>query len=772
MMCAESPRDPSDACWKITETNRLDNTAVDRLGSAFLVGNGYIGYRGTLEEDTKDQLVATIVSGLYDKAGDLWREPVNLPNPCSVQSVYHDAPLHARTSEVERHTQTLDLFRGLHERDTTFKAADGNLIRVSAMRFVSLAALHLLCLRYTVEASRDCTLAIRCGIDGDVWDLNGPHLGGYSSSVTEEVASLTARTREKGINVAVSQCVAAPGAPVEYLHEEKRILSQFELPLSAGVPRAIVVYSALNTGMDTEDPLSESRALSREASRVGFDRLLEEHCARWETRWMQCDIGVDGDREAQLAVRFSMYHLLAAAPAHTARASIPARGLSGQMYKGAIFWDTEIFMLPFFTHVFPELARNLLMYRYHTLEGARRKAREYGFRGAFYAWESQDTGDDACTLFNVTDVFTNRPMRTYFRDKQIHISADVVYAYWRYFSATADDSILFDGGAEVIYECCRFLLTYLYYSRERDRYEILDVTGPDEYHERVHNNAYTNRIAAHAFEVCRRVSAYLEDHYPDTARALLEKLSFRRDLEAIREVNGRIYLPQPEPCSSIIPQFDGYFALEDASVEELLLRKLHPHEYLGGGNGLASSTQVIKQADVILALSLFSGDYSREIRAANWQYYEPRTEHGSSLSACAYALVAADIGKIEEAYRYFMKAATADLAGEPKSHVGTLYIGGTHPAASGGAWMAVVLGLCGIGFSQNAVTIEPRLPDHWAQVSVPLVVRGRRLHIAVCRRHVSVQAAPAPAEGERINVRVEDRTYELPETGSLSIELS
>ena len=159
-------------------------------------------------------------------------------------------------------------------------------------------------------------------------------------------------------------------------------------------------------------------------------------------------------------------------------------------------------MLPFFNHTFPELARNLLLYRYHTLVGARRKAQEYGFRGAFYAWESQDEGKDACTLFNITDVFTNRPMRTYFRDKQVHISGDVAYAFWQYFITTGDASIWTDGGAEVVFECARFFLSYMYYNLDKHRYEILDVIGPDEYHDRVHNNAFTNRLVAHTLEIC------------------------------------------------------------------------------------------------------------------------------------------------------------------------------------------------------------------------------------------------------------------------------
>jgi trehalose/maltose hydrolase-like predicted phosphorylase len=464
-----------------------------------------------------------------------------------------------------------------------------------------------------------------------------------------------------------------------------------------------------------------------------------------------------------------MYHLLAIVPAHTATASIPARGMSGQMYKGAIFWDTEIFMLPFFTHVFPSIARNLLLYRYHTLDGARRKAREYGYRGAFYAWESQDHGDDACTLFNVTDVFTRRPMRTYFRDKQVHISADIPYAFWKYFTCTGDVSIWRDGGAEVVFECARFFLSYTYFNPDKGRYEILDVTGPDEYHERVHNNTFTNRLVAHTFEVCLRVAAQLREDFPEKYRELMQALDFERDLGLISELAQKLYQPDADSAGSVIPQFDGYLTLEDVSLQTLLARKLHPHEYLGGGNGLATTTQVIKQADVVLTLCLFREKYSFETKSMNWEYYESRTEHGSSLSACSYSLVAAQIGKVDWAYKYFMKTATIDLTGEGKQYVGTLYIGGTHPAGNGGAWMSAMLGLCGIQVSENGISVDPRLPAHWTEVRFSLRFRGQRLRFML--NHARVAVEMLDQTDAALPIFINRQSYILEQTGVLMIPI-
>jgi trehalose/maltose hydrolase-like predicted phosphorylase len=441
--------------------------------------------------------------------------------------------------------------------------------------------------------------------------------------------------------------------------------------------------------------------------------------------------------------------------------------MSGQMYKGAIFWDTEIFMLPFFTHVFPRIARNLLLYRYYTLDGARRKAREYGYRGAFYAWESQDSGDDACSLFNVTDVFTNRPIRTYFRDKQVHISADIAYAFWKYFTSTGDVSIWLDGGAEVVFECARFFLSYTYFNPDKCRYEVLDVTGPDEYHERVHNNAFTNRLVAHTFEVCLLVADCLRESFPEKYFELVQTLDFARDLALIAETAQALYQPDSVPPGAVIPQFDGYFALENVPLKALLARKLHPHEYLGGGNGLATTTQIIKQADVILALYLFDEKYSLETKSANWKYYEARTEHGSSLSACSYSLIASQIGKVDWAYKYFMKTATIDLSGEGKEYVGTLYIGGTHPAGNGGAWMSAVFGLCGIHVSDEGISVHPHLPPHWKQVKLSLLFHGQRLRFTLAHESVAVEMVDQKETGFPISIN--GQKYALPPSGALTI---
>lgn len=747
--------------WTIIEQGQPDSAAIDRLGNKLLIGNGYFGYRGTLDEYNKGQKTATVIAGLYDQVDDLWREPVNMPNGGYFQVSYYGLPLHAHTSSSSEHWQALDIQHGLHTRHTVFVTEDNNRVTLNSERFASLGELHLLCFRSTIQVEVNCTLTIHTGIDGDVWDLNGPHLGGYETDQDGIIKSLLAYTHENKLKVAVSEVVLCTQGTERSIQQDKYIGREFTFEAKADQVYTFTKFVALYTSIDSANPLWDGKQLLAHSIEYGFDNLRQQHCTAWEERWQRCDVQICGDDEAQLALRFSLYHLLAIAPTHANTVSIPARGLSGQVYKGAIFWDTEIFMLPFFTYAFPEVARRLLMYRVHTLDGARRKAKEYGYRGAFYAWESQDSGDDACTLFNVTDIFTNRPMRTYFRDKQVHISADIVYALWQYYLVTGDESIWQDGGAEVVFECARFYLSYIYYNCDKRRYEVLDVTGPDEYHERVHNNTFTNLMVAQTFEACLQVANFLKEQNEAVYETLVQTLNFQEDLETICEVAKALYIPQPEPKTAVIPQFDGYFSLQNIVLADLLKQKLHPHEYLGGGNGLATTTQIIKQADVVLALFLFGQKYSQTIKAANWEYYEPRTEHGSSLSACSYSLIAAQLGKVEWAYKYFMQTASIDLTGEGKQYVGSLYIGGTHPAANGGAWMSAIFGLCGIKSSGQVVTLDPHLPECWTEITIPLILQGEAISVTISHTQISVQAL-RPLK-RPIYIRVNGEIHPMPQ---------
>ncbi len=725
--------------WIISD-REYNKEKIESNGNKYLLANGYMGYRGTLEEYTKEQYTGCILAGLYDQVDGKWREPVNSPNGMYVKIYCDGESLTVLDNNLQEHNQSLDIKYALVQRNTIFAKKD-NQVTIKSERFLSVDDVHLLCLKYSFTTTKNCKITIETGIDGDVWDINGPHLREINSGVTDDILSLKAVTNELQKQIVIAEIVEFDYGQQSIEQTTDKIFRKIELDAAAGAAYEFIKYVAVYTDNDKKSDLTQAclETLTG-SSELGYAKCLARHKMIWAARWAKADIVIEGDPEAQLALRYSIYHLLAAAPTHTDSLSIPARGLSSQVYKGAIFWDTELYMLPFFIYTNPEIARNIVNYRINTLAGARRKAKEYGYRGAYYAWESQDTGDDACTHFNITDVFTGRPMRTYFRDKQIHISADVVYGIWNYYHVTGDFSILFEGGAEVILECARFYYSYSYFNRDTGNYEILDVTGPDEYHERVNNNAYTNLMAKYVVGVAIKVLGILKIENQQVYETLFEELDYGTDYVNICDYYENLYIPEPDSDTQIIEQFDSYFKLEDISIDELKGAMLESNEYLGGANGLATRTQILKQADVVLMLNLFKNMYSTQVKRANWEYYEPRTEHGSSLSSCVYAMQAAHLQKTDYAYKYFMKTATIDLTGDYKQYVGDLFIGGTHLASNGGAWLAAIFGFAGLELFEDKLQFKPSLPAGWKSMKFNLQIKGKALGVEITDDQIRVTA--------------------------------
>lgn len=712
---------------------------IDFLGNEFLTGNGFMGIRGSLDEYTAEQRPAINLAGVYDRHGDAWRESVNAPNglylAVSVDGVWYGLP---QQTPLE-HEQSLDFRHGIQARKTVWQTGKGT-VSIESERFASMDDRHLAAVRFTVRCSYGAALKIASGIDMGLWDINGPHFGKVEFACDGDRLQASCVTGEKGTRVIVCEQTAPQFACRDTVRcTESRALREFEVFTVPGRAYTVNKYVVVTHSLD--DGFSEAPSLPGAA----YAALRERHCARWEAIWEDAEIQIEGDPQAMQALNYSIYHLNCIAPRHSSSLSIPARGLSGQVYKGAVFWDTEMFMFDYFLFTDPAVARTLIRYRIDTLPGALKKAESYGFRGAFYAWESQEDGSDACSDYNVTDVFSGRPQRTYFRDKQVHISAAVAYALLKYIRVTEDFSVMEEGGFEMLLECARFYYSLLLRRADGRLYEIHDVVGPDEYHERVDNNAYTNRMAKYVLEKGAEQLAALLDQglRPDPGGCL------REELDRFRTAAAQLYIPQPA-ADGVIEQFDGYFRLEDVGVEEVRSRLLHPKEYWGGANGVAGHTQVIKQADVVAMLGMFPEDYSREIQLANWQYYEPRTEHGSSLSACMYALVACRTGRPEAAYPLFMKSAQADMSRSNKLWAGLVYIGGTHPAASGGAWMVAVRGFAGLSLQNGRPACRPAMPPHWKRMSFCIRVRGTRYRIDVAGNRAAVTITEEKPEQEAV----------------------
>jgi len=340
----------------------------------------------------------------------------------------------------------------------------------------------------------------------------------------------------------------------------RRVLRRMTVSLDTGESVAFDKLVFIATGFETDDPHGVLEADLAALQGVGYDALRDEHVAAWVAFWADADVVVEGDPEAQAALRFCLYQNRIAARADADHLPLGARGLSCQAYQGAAFWDQEIYNLPAFLFTRPEIARNLLVYRWKTLDGARRKAARLGCRGAYFAWISGDTGDELCPTHFFKDVLTGRPIRTHFGDRQIHVSPDVVYAIWQYWRATGDLGFVRDHGAEIAFEVARFLRSWAYFHEERGRYEILRVLGPDEWHEDIDNNAYTNWIAAFALDQAVTIHRRLAREAPASLAALAERIGLdRAEVEAWADMAERLYRPAPDPETGLIAQFDGFW---------------------------------------------------------------------------------------------------------------------------------------------------------------------------------------------------------------------
>ncbi len=718
-------------------------------GSSFLCGNGYLGYRGTTAEQRAEGYVALVVTDTYDCADGKWRELATAPNPLFVAARVRRAPLSVESgTEVEAR---FDLRAGVYSGAFT-QEIDGVAVRVEVTRFASYDNLHLMAQRWTVSADGDVTIDIDAGIDTHIWSLNGihlPHVDVRTESDGQLVANAT--TVESGITLAVassSRLVHGTGEQSKEFAGDQVHGTRHTVSVRAGQSVTLETVASVFTSNDTSDPAAAALALVDDARAESYDTLAASSATHWETIWSHMDVAVEGDLVSQAALRFSAYHNRICTPAHANHLPVGARGLSCQAYQGSAFWDQEVYNLPAFLFTEPELARALLVYRHGTLDGARRKAARLGYQGAYYAWISGVTGDELCPDIFFVDVLTGRPIRNHFNVWQMHVSPDVVSTVERYVDVTGDVDYLVEYGAEIAFEVARFLRSFVRYDDANGTYHCMRLLGPDEWHENVDDNAFTNYQSHAALDYALRTHALLAEEHPEALSRLADKIALQPDeVEAWHRVRDGLVLPAPDPTTGVVEQFKGFSALEDVTPAEVRSRLINPAEYWGWPNGVAVSTQVSKQADVPMLMWLQRNRFSKDVQAANYDHYLSRCAHGSSLSHAAFGMLAVQIGETEEAFRHFQDTSTVDLLNTHHAVVAGTFIGGIHTAACGGTYQLAVNGFGGLDFKDNELVIAPRLPEAWASLSFPISWRGHRARVLLTHDGVTITADasnPAP----------------------------
>jgi alpha,alpha-trehalose phosphorylase len=723
--------------WQI-EQEGFDPSREHAVESIFTVGNGYLGVRGTLDQPLPGSQGDLFIAGIYDRKhparpyseleflgggrGDYpYSELVSAPFPFRVRLSVDDRPLDVAAPHCRVHRRVLDLRRGILHAHDVFEPAEDRLVVVRTRRCASLADLHLLlqeitvCLdNYSGTVELDASL-----VDPDL-AANHPHLTPGTAADRDEAIEVQAfSTQASGFEICLAARTTLAGSGRDAL--------SWRVPATIGdtltFRRCVAVYTNRDVAAPRQAAVDHVRALGWEA----FEDAVEAHAARWQGIWERANVRLAGSAATEQALRFNAYHLISAAD-RDPRVSVGARALTGRAYEGHVFWDVEIFKLPFYLHTCPDVAQALLRYRHHTLDGARRRARELGVRGACYAWESTVTGDDV-TPTTIRLKTTGKEIPIFTGTQQIHVTAGVAYGVWRYWDATHDAAFLGEAGVEILLETARFWVSRC--TRGARHYHLRGVVGPDEYHHSVNDNAYTNWMARFNLEKAIQAVEWMQHERPHAAAALAERCSLAPDeLEAWRDVARDLYCPGPN-AQGVIEQFEGFFDLEDYTLprEE---RFKAPINRLFDWDRI-NRLKLIKQADVLMLLHLFPDAFTREVVAANYRYYEPITDHASSLSPAIHAAVAARLGLREDAERYWRESLWLDL-----SNVMANSALGVHPACMGATWQALVFGFLGVRFTDAGPVPDAdagaRWPAKWRGVSLALAWRGRQYPVNVDRK--------------------------------------
>jgi trehalose/maltose hydrolase-like predicted phosphorylase len=713
-----------DPGWLLIEEG-VDPAREREIEAILAIANGYIGTRASIGEDSRFSHPSTLAAGIYvpDTGVELGPRLAVLPNWLRVEAAVEDRPLSLETGRVLVHRRLLDLRQGVLWREWRQQDPSGRTTRLTYLQLASLADRHVLIQSVTVTAENyagriSLTTRLRPSDDTRLVVAN-PSAVLVCASKTEVAMASTSELRHPAFSKTSSHEGGSKTG-------EERWSWDASLGETVRLDRVITVF----TSRDVANPAKAAAERVTTVRACGFPAVVQAHVDAWLRKWEAAEIRIIGDEKAQRALRFAAYHLIAAANPADEHVSIGARGLTGEAYRGHVFWDTEIYMLPFYVFTDPPAARALLMYRYHTLDAARRKARSHGYRGALYAWESADTGDETTPRTVVTP--SGQVVTFLTGEREHHISADIAYAIWQYWRVTGDDGFMLAAGAEILVETARFWASRAQVERD-GRAHIRKVIGPDEYHEMVDDNAYTNAMAIFNLERAADTVAILQREQVADWQPLSARLGLTdKEIETWRALSGKL-VTGFDPATRLFEQFAGYFRLEEVDVAAQRGCGM-PIDVCLGPERLRRSN-AIKQADVVALSALLWDKWPVIVHEANFRYYEPRTAHGSSLSPALHALVAARLGDEALAQAYFRQAAEIDLA----NNMGNA-TGGVHMGALGGLWQAATFGAAGLQAREDGIAVDPHLLPGWAEMAFPVQWRGRllRLRLEADRKRIEV----------------------------------
>ena len=733
--------------WCLREVT-LDQALLAQTESVFALSNGHIGWRGNLDEGEPHGLPGTYLNGVYAlrplpyaEAGYGYPESgqtvINVTNGKLIRLYVDDEPFDIRYGELRKHERELDFRNGVLKRSAEWVSPAGQRVRVSSTRLVSLTQRAVAAISYEVEPldgpariSVQSELLANEQLPAHGGDprvsavLQNPLTCEYHADHGTAVV-LVHTTGQSGLRVAAAMDHLIDGSPDIDVAVEAQAYTDGGVVTATALLRPgqrlrMIKYVAYGWSGERSLPAVRDQvwaALSA-AKQSGWDGLLAEQREYLDVFWNRADVEVDGDAEVQQAVRFALFHVLQAGARAETRA-IPAKGLTGPGYDGHAFWDTETFVLPLLTLTSPDAAANALRWRHSTLPMAIERAAQLGLRGAAFPWRT--------IVGHECSGYWPAGMAAF------HINADIANAVVRYVDLTGDEAFDRGPGMELLIHTAR-LWRSLGHHDDRGRFHIDGVTGPDEYSALMDNNVYTNLMAQQNL----LAAADAAKRHPDRAHELgvnpEESASWRDAAQAM-------FIPYDEALG-VHPQAEGFtrhqvwdFAHTPPDEYPLLLHFTYFDLY---------RKQVVKQADLVLAMHLCGDAFTAGQKLRNFDYYEPLTVRDSSLSACTQAVMAAEVGHLDLAFDYLGEAALMDLRDLENNTRD-----GVHIASLAGAWQALVSGFGGMRHRDGTISFEPRLPEVLTRLAFSLFIRGRGLHVEVTHNH----ARYALDDGEPLTVR-------------------
>ncbi len=707
----------------------------------FSVSNGYLGLRGDHEEGFPCHHPGVFLNGFYESWPIVYGEEaygfaktgqtiVNVTDAKIIKLYVDDEPFEVENADIREYERRLDMRAGTLDRTILWETPAGKRIRVKSRRLVSFVHRHLAAICYEVTVLNDNAHLIFSSEmmtrkENRERDADPRRSGGFDgralvpmlSQAEDRRVLLCHQTRNSKLRIACGMDHQIDAQKIYACESEcegdlGRVF--FSVEAEPEQPIRLVKYMAYHHSDDAspEELRARTERTLRRGLDIGFDGLLDEQRETLDDFWRRSDIEIEGDPAVQQAVRFNLFQLFQAT-ARVEGCGVPAKGLTGQGYEGHYFWDSEIYVLPFVIYTAPQTARNLLRFRYAMLDQARARARELSHKGALFPWRTIN-GEEASAYYAAGTA-------------QYHINADIAYAIRKYYQVTGDLEFLTHGGAEVIVETARLWVDLGNFSEALGgAFCINGVTGPDEYTAVVNNNRFTNMMARENLRLAVVTVEYLQNRYPEDFEQLVAATGLDlSELEDWKRAADHMHLPVDEK-TGIHPQDDSFLEKEiwdcTKTAPEKFPLLLHYHPLV------LYRHQVIKQADVVMAVFLLGQDFSQEEKKRNFDYYDPLTTRDSSLSSCIQSIVASEIGYADKAFDYFMDAALVDLA-----DIGGNVIDGVHIASMGGTWMALVYGFGGMRDYDGRLSFRPRLPERWNRLCFRLTVRGQRIEVDVER---------------------------------------